>query len=168
MQIRREVQFFAEWMERALRSKDAKWANKSNWYLDSDGVLLCRTYEELDELKVALRRHEKEPAFIFDACADVANFMMMIADNHLRKEKTKRDEEQIKMNKGMSKVASYREQVQKRIDDIAKKHSELLERLNICEEGIKSYGRVLDLLSNYDDDYDGNILDLIKELYPVD
>ena len=164
MQIRREVQFFAEWMERALRSKDAKRANKSNWHLDSDGALLCRASEELDELKVALRRHEKEPAFVFDACADVANFMMMIADNHLTKQK---DREK-RMQTGTGKISSYRAQVQKRMDDIAKKHSELLERLNICEEGIKSYGRVLDLLSNYDDDYDGNILDLIKELYPVE
>jgi NTP pyrophosphatase (non-canonical NTP hydrolase) len=70
-------------MERLLRYNEHKghWGNLSLRYL------MRRAQEELDEAKEALQKYSRtshkhrDPSKLIDECADVANIVMMIADN---------------------------------------------------------------------------------------
>lgn len=75
--IRQEVLKFAQWMEKKLQEND----HKGGWETMETDWLIGRIDEELCEL----RRKVKEEApnrHIARECADIANFAMMIADNH--------------------------------------------------------------------------------------
>lgn len=91
MKIRKEVQWFAEQMEKKLRENDDR---ESGWNRCSYGFLLKRIKEELEELHNQFGLFGVENGYqprsktgrIIDEAADVANFAMMIADN-VKKEK---------------------------------------------------------------------------------
>lgn len=83
-QLRPAVQRFAEHMEDALRRND----HKGGWSNMSSSELMERLDQERLELKEATERSTISPMslpanakVVFEA-ADVANFAMMIADNH--------------------------------------------------------------------------------------
>ena len=76
IELRPEVQWFAEHMELALQAND----HKGGWRHDSCSALLIRLREETDELKAALQKGYHLRHIVQEA-ADVANFAMMVADN---------------------------------------------------------------------------------------
>jgi len=67
---------FVQAMEERLLAND----HKGGWHRMSYEELLLRALEELSELSVALRTKQPPNALLREA-ADVANFVMMIADN---------------------------------------------------------------------------------------
>ena len=69
MKVRREVQLFAEAMERKLRENDYK----GGWKDCPEDYLMTRITDELEEL-------EAKDSSILDEAADVANFLMMLCD----------------------------------------------------------------------------------------
>lgn len=81
IELRPVLKEFVMEMERKLRIND----HKTGWHDCAIEWLLNRAYEELDEVRDAYKNrgdiysgdHQK----IIMECADVANFMMMIADN---------------------------------------------------------------------------------------
>jgi NTP pyrophosphatase (non-canonical NTP hydrolase) len=75
-QLRPELLAFAQRMERVLRAND----HKGGWRLMSVEALFNRAVEELDELQRAMK-FSRDPAKIAHEAIDVANFMLMIADN---------------------------------------------------------------------------------------
>jgi len=75
--LRPEVVKFAGLMERVLEKNDFKGGWKNTM---SSGELLRRAGQELKELRAELREKVKDPKKIAMEAADVANFMMMIAD----------------------------------------------------------------------------------------
>ena len=79
MELRAEVQWFAEQMEVQLRTND--W--KGGWQDDEQCDLLHRIRQETAELQQVLSPEifgESDKDIIAEA-VDVANFAMMIADN---------------------------------------------------------------------------------------
>lgn len=72
--LRPTVAKFATYMEHKLRLND----HKPNWRTCSLGYLRQRLDQELAELNDALKCGD--PRAVYDECADVANFAMMIAD----------------------------------------------------------------------------------------
>lgn len=76
VELRPEVAWFAQQMEKVLRAND----HKGGWEADALEDLCCRAEEELDELHHALAVDDDATKVIKEA-ADVANFAMMIADN---------------------------------------------------------------------------------------
>ena len=79
IELRPEVQWFAEQMELELRLND----HKGGWREDEGLSLLHRVRQEATELRQALMPSifgESEKSAIREA-VDVANFAMMIADN---------------------------------------------------------------------------------------
>lgn len=87
MKLREELDFFSQEMEKILRQNDHKGGHSDC----TDEQLYDSTLEELFELFRELRP-DLSPHFDIDAekvikeCCDVANFVMMIADNYRRKE----------------------------------------------------------------------------------
>jgi hypothetical protein len=75
--LRPTVMWFANEMEGVLQSNDFK----TGWNQLSQKMLLHRLKQEVKELERAL---EKD-MFIVIECCDIANFAMMIADNHVSK-----------------------------------------------------------------------------------
>lgn len=75
IKIRDELIWFSNNMERVLRSND----HKGGWRECSNSYLLMRIIEEIGELMKAI---EYGNCSVVDECVDVANFAMMIADNH--------------------------------------------------------------------------------------
>ena len=71
---RPEVRAFAIAMEQKLRKYD----HRGGWTDLRPGWLRRRVDEELDELDEAVRGGS--PIAVIDECADVANFLMMLAD----------------------------------------------------------------------------------------
>ncbi len=55
--------------------------HKGHWQNYSFEFLIKRLKEELEEVEQAISKNKSERCVI-DKCADVANFMMMIADNY--------------------------------------------------------------------------------------
>ena len=82
---RDELLAFACNMERKLREND----HKVGWEHLNDKWLLCRIRQELAELEKVIKCNGN----VVDEAADVANFIMMIADNHKRKLEEDDDEE---------------------------------------------------------------------------
>lgn len=78
---------FAAYMEHKLRLND----HKPNWRTCSLGYLRERLSQELAELDEALAAGD--PHLIYDECADVANFAMMIADTAVTRYKVKQTAE---------------------------------------------------------------------------
>ena len=82
IELRPEVQWFAEQMELKLRANDHKggWANEDLLWLWS------RIREEWEELHTAIFCQDPIPQdLIVGEAADVANFAMMVADNARRR-----------------------------------------------------------------------------------
>lgn len=84
---RNEVLWFAEEMEKKLRAND----HKGHWSNCTPVYLYNRADNELKEVWTALLGDgslnpctPEEAARIIAECADVANFMMMLADNASR------------------------------------------------------------------------------------
>jgi hypothetical protein len=84
---RKQVEHFADAMERKLRAND----HKGRWDLCSNSYLKRRLRNETRELFAAVDhlRRNKDPLKkhhlmlrVLDEAADVANFAMMIADNN--------------------------------------------------------------------------------------
>lgn len=75
IELRTEVQWFAEIMERTLRDND----HKGGWKGCTDEYLISRLREEVDELIAAMAAKEPRDV-IYKEAADVANFALMIAD----------------------------------------------------------------------------------------
>lgn len=75
--LRPELRQFARLMENELRKNDDL---KGGWRREPIHRLIDRAYEELDELKHVTWR-EYGPQELGSEAADVANFMMMVADN---------------------------------------------------------------------------------------
>lgn len=80
MYIRTELLRFAESMEIKLKQNDFKEA----WGLCAISYLFGQLKEEVHELHVAINDGDVQK--IIDECVDVANYAMMIADNHSPKE----------------------------------------------------------------------------------
>lgn len=78
MNLRPEVQRFAEAMEIQLRAND----HKHGWKNDTPQELLQRLIEETDELREECKGPPVRwiPFFILKEAVDVANFAMMISD----------------------------------------------------------------------------------------
>lgn len=72
VKLRREVQLFANAMERKLRENDYK----AGWKGCTEDYLIMRTKQELEEL---LNCHS-DSDLALDEAADVANFLMMLCD----------------------------------------------------------------------------------------
>ena len=79
--LRPEVVWFAEQMEKALRRNDYK----GHWCDEDESYLREKLEEEVAELERACERRNKAPKKIREA-ADIANIVMMIADNSRRYE----------------------------------------------------------------------------------
>lgn len=71
--LRREVMAFAIEMERKLQLNETK----GGWRYMKRGEISRRIWIEWNEL-----RHARTPEQILDECCDIANFAMMMADNH--------------------------------------------------------------------------------------
>lgn len=84
-QIREEVLWFATKMEDKLKEND----HKSGWDMMDLPSLLERAVQEFEELRITIEAaggmdgpvDEEAVKTIIDETADVANFMMMMADN---------------------------------------------------------------------------------------
>ena len=170
MQVRQEVQFLAEWMERALQDKEERCSKIAGWKCDTDIALILRAYEELDELIDIIKlfnnhSNKKSPEMIFDACADVANFVMMIADNYRSDQEVK--PAMTRKPKETESVGEYRTRVEKQMNKLNEEHSNASRVMNECEHGIALCERAVDMLSDLPDYYDGPILDVYKLRYPI-
>ncbi len=75
--MRDRVFRFAAEMERVLKSHDGR----SGWEDENSLWLLARLQEETGELSAAIIEGHS-PTVILREAADVANFAMMLADNH--------------------------------------------------------------------------------------
>lgn len=75
MTQRESVQWFAEKMEQKLQHND----HKPGWDSLPDSYFVKRAQDELLELAEALARGLSPEAIILE-CADVSNFVMMLAD----------------------------------------------------------------------------------------
>lgn len=75
IELRPEVQWFAELMEFVLRAND----HKPGWKADSEEALLDRLHEEVAELRTEILSEDRVDHVVKEA-VDVANFAMMIAD----------------------------------------------------------------------------------------
>ena len=75
LQLRPEVQAFAQLMEQQLRKND----HKPGWSGDSVYSLYARLIDEQFELSNAIR---DDPDSVLNEAADLANFAMMIACHH--------------------------------------------------------------------------------------
>lgn len=73
--VREPVRWFGTEMERKLCAHDSK----GHWAECTTAFLIKRMKEEIKELEKAVK--EKRVPAIISECADVANFVMMIADN---------------------------------------------------------------------------------------
>ena len=78
IELRPEVQWFAEQMELRLRAND----HKDGWEDEEALWLWSRIREEWQELHDALFLTPKSHPAVIREAADVANFAMMIADGH--------------------------------------------------------------------------------------
>lgn len=77
MELRSEVKWFAEQMERVLRKND----HKGGWRESHTTWLFRRLDDETVELRKALGKNRPFSKKTIDEAVDVANFAMMIADN---------------------------------------------------------------------------------------
>lgn len=85
MEVRSEIQWFAQQMERKLRKHDpgvksGKWRHWSECDVFS---LVDGLRSELAEMQEALSLYQRDKtpvSEVIDECADVSNFAMMIAD----------------------------------------------------------------------------------------
>ena len=78
IELRPEVQWFAEQMELRLRAND----HKGGW-LDEDNLWLwTRIGEEWQELHDALHMRPRNHQAVIREAVDVSNFAMMVADQH--------------------------------------------------------------------------------------
>lgn len=77
MEVRSEILWFAEQMERKLRDND----HKRKWDECTQRYLVNRLFEEATELSRAVSEGRESEQSIIEEAADVANFAMMIADN---------------------------------------------------------------------------------------
>jgi|AGTN01.1.fsa_nt_gi hypothetical protein len=75
IELRPEVQKFAEAMELLLRANE----HKTSWKICQQNYLLRKMIGNADALEGALRRSDK--AAILRRAVNVANFAMMIVDN---------------------------------------------------------------------------------------
>ena len=73
---RKEVRWFAQFMEARLRGND----HKGGWLDCPLEELLPRIYDEYREVLDAVAGQPGDVQAIVDECADVANFAMMVAD----------------------------------------------------------------------------------------
>lgn len=73
-----------EWFLFRCLEKLRRNSKKAHWREAKQDYLLQRIREETNELMIALM---EEPENVIAECADVANFAMMIADNHREKMK---------------------------------------------------------------------------------
>ena len=71
---------FASAMQKELDEN----SHKGHWEGCGVEALIQRAEEELAEVKQAIAEN-KSPAKILSECADVGNFMMMVADNYEQK-----------------------------------------------------------------------------------
>ena len=82
--IREPVRYFAALMESRLRERDSD-RGKRGWIGCDRDWLLCRVFFELGEVMYAVARRnvgEGQAEDLAEECADAANFLMMIADQH--------------------------------------------------------------------------------------
>jgi NTP pyrophosphatase (non-canonical NTP hydrolase) len=80
MELRDEVAIFAQGMENKLRQND----HKGGWENCSVEYLLNRVNEELLEVHKAIYRGKSKEEVVGEL-ADVANFLMMIGENYVKK-----------------------------------------------------------------------------------
>lgn len=84
--LRPEVKWFALLMEETLRKHDESKGGVDGWRKCSGGYLSFRLKEETKELVAELALCSHSPHEIIEGvvaeAVDVANFAMMIADNH--------------------------------------------------------------------------------------
>ena len=66
-------------------------SHKMGWALCDLNWLLERAEEEIKELRQAVKKN-KSIKRVISECADVANFMMMFADNYEQKPRTPKNE----------------------------------------------------------------------------
>lgn len=87
-ECREEVQWFARWMERKLLDYEERNKDRPDftygWSECSPAFLIARAGTELREVYDCTIKGGNEEAVAAE-CADVANFVMMLADN-MRKE----------------------------------------------------------------------------------
>ncbi len=77
MKLRREIQLFAEAMERKLRDNDYK----GDWNGCTEDYLMKRVIQELGELINCHYDSDLAKDLVYlDESADVANFLMMLCD----------------------------------------------------------------------------------------
>jgi len=76
LKLRPELNAFAQHMEHVLRAND----HKSSWRLMTLNALINRAIENLDKL-LTETNWDHDPEKIAKHCADIANYMLMIADN---------------------------------------------------------------------------------------
>ena len=81
--MRDAVKEFANAMEKKLQKHDHD-RGVEGWKQDATADLLGWLKNEVVELEVALISEDKSNEEIGEECADVANFAMMIFDNHHR------------------------------------------------------------------------------------
>lgn len=86
MKRRKEVELFADAMERKLRKND----HKGGWEDDGSYDLYDRLLEELKEFETA---HRNDSNRLLNEGADVANFIMMICDVSGRLDKQSQKEQ---------------------------------------------------------------------------
>jgi NTP pyrophosphatase (non-canonical NTP hydrolase) len=80
LDARPEVITLARAMEERLRANEAK----GHWAGCTFGYLFTRLHEELSELSNAMAFEHESPEQVWREAADVANFVMMLADNYQR------------------------------------------------------------------------------------
>ena len=80
--MRIQVKRFAEEMEKVLARHDN---HKSGYQACTYHYLFGRLLDEVRELHAAIYEDDNN-ADIVNECVDIANFAMMIADKHLKKE----------------------------------------------------------------------------------
>lgn len=76
IKLRPEVMAFAIEMEKKLRKNNGR-NRRRGWKAMKRGEISRRIWIEWDEL-----RRADDPDEILDECCDIANFAMMMADNH--------------------------------------------------------------------------------------
>lgn len=76
--VRREVALFALLMEKKLAAND----HKPHWCYEEKEVLWAKLMAELYELQVELVKPHNDAEKIALEAADLANFAMMLVDNH--------------------------------------------------------------------------------------
>lgn len=81
MKLNKNVTRFASQMQEKLNDRAFK--GHQGWHGKSVSWLFDRAHEELKELQDVIVNYE-DPESIEEEAADVANFLMMVADNYKR------------------------------------------------------------------------------------